>query len=139
MIMNNKTTQIIIGVILVAVSFYAGMKYGSLKAPLPTMGLRTENTNGGQGFRGGRGGNGATFGEILSKDANGITVKSQDGSSKIVLISASTNVSKQVTGLVTDLEIGKFVSVIGMPNQDGSITAQTIQLRPASTTPQRQN
>lgn len=140
--MNNKTTQIIIVVVLVAVSFFGGMKYGSSKTVAPTFGMdaRTGNFTGGQGgTRGARMGNGATFGEILSQDANGITVKSQDGSSKIILISNSTVISKQASGSLSDLVIGKSVSVMGTPNTDGSITAESVQLRPASTTQFRQN
>lgn len=141
--MNNKTTQIIIAVVLIAVSFYVGMKYGTSKSSALGNGNRSGNFVAGQnGMRmNNRGGNGAMFGEIISKDENGITVKSQDGSTKIILISKSTSISKQADGTLTDLVIGKSVSINGTVNSDGSITAGTVQLRPAmmfgSTTPVR--
>ena len=38
--------------------------------------------------------------------------------------------SKFVGGAISDLEVGKTITVNGKENQDGSVTAQTIQLRP---------
>lgn len=141
--MNSRTTQIIIAMVLIGVSFYGGMKYEKNKNPLLGNINRSGNFVAGQnGMRiNNRGGSGAMLGEIISKDENGITVKSQDGSSKIILISKSTSISKQADGTLTDLVIGKSVSINGTVNSDGSITAVTVQLRPAmmfgSTTPVR--
>ncbi len=72
---------------------------------------------------------GFVTGEILSKDAQSLTLKLRDGGSRIVLISSSTSVEKTASGSLNDLAIGKAISVQGSPNQDGSITAQTIQLQ----------
>ena len=81
--------------------------------------------------------NGAGFiaGEILAKDATSITIKGRDGSSKIVLYSGSTEVSKFAAGSIDDIAVGKFVSVNGKTNSDGSITAQLIQVRSDMPTP----
>jgi hypothetical protein len=53
-----------------------------------------------------------------------------DGSSKIVILSDSTNYSKTDKTDKTSLKTGDQVGVFGSDNADGSVTAQTIQLNP---------
>ena len=75
---------------------------------------------------------GFTAGEIIAKDDKSVTVKLQNGGSKIVFLSDSTEITKSAEGALSDLEIGKNISVNGTTNSDGSVTAHTIQLRPAN-------
>lgn len=86
---------------------------------------------GGQG--GVRGGNvgGLTAGQVIVKDATSVTVKMRDGSSKIVLTSGSTQVLKSDSGTLSDVVVGQEVTITGSANPDGSLTAQSIQIRPA--------
>lgn len=73
---------------------------------------------------------GAVSGEIISNDGESITVKAQDGSTKIVLLAKSTSINKAAKGTKDDLKNGERVMVIGNQNSDGSVTADTIQLNP---------
>ncbi len=131
-----STKQIIsISVIVLLVgglSFYSGQSYG--KSQVSSRGTGQFGTMGANNRPGGTRmmtGGGFVTGEVLSKDTNSVTVKMRDGSSKIVFYSASTEVQKSVTGSADDLVVGKNVTVTGKANSDGSITAQSIQLRTA--------
>jgi len=115
-------------------AFYGGMKYAESKA-LSNRQQRMQQfgANFG-GFRlgsgsGQRGGSGFTAGEIIAKDDKSVTVKLQNGGSKIVFLSDSTEITKSAASALSDLEVGKNIIVNGTANSDGSITAQTIQLR----------
>ena len=145
--MQNK--KIIISAIIAIIVIGAGAFYGGTiyeKGSLEKQGLlRNANFAGqrqgqeqgqfrqggpnGAGF--GRNGNGGFIGgEIVSKDDKSIIVKTQDGSSKIVFFSDSTQVGKIAQGSSSDLANGEQVMVNGAANQDGTITAQNIQIRP---------
>lgn len=137
--MNTKYTWgIIIAIIVVAGgSFYGGMAY----AQSVRQATRTGNPNAQfMAAGGGIGGTrtafrsaGATAGEIIAKDATSVTVKMQDGSTKIILTPSGTEVMKSVAGTAADLSLGTNVSVIGTANSDGSVTAQNVQIRPQGT------
>ncbi len=136
--MNKKILgAVVVLLILVGGAFYGGMVY----AKSAVSGGRNGNFAG-QFGPGGMGANrtgsrmgGFTAGQILSKDAMSMTIKMQDGSTKIVLVSSSTPVMKTVTGSVNDLATGTDVVVTGSANSDGSITAQSVQIRPAGPMP----
>lgn len=138
----KKILPIIIVVVIVAGgAFYGGMKYGQSKVPVPDFRQgdfqRTTGAGGNQ-----QGGGGFTSGEIIAKDdpakdgaGKSITIKLQNGGSKIIFYSESTEISKFASGSSNDLEIGKTIMANGTANQDGSITAQTIQMRPVLNQP----
>lgn len=122
MVTKKTIASFIVIIITVGgVAFYVGMKYAGRNNFPRQMGNR------GQGF-GSRSG-GFVAGDIISKNDKSITIKLRDGGSKIVFYSDSTEVGKFVNGLISDLEIGKVATVSGQTNQDGSVTAQSIQIR----------
>lgn len=143
----KKIIPIIIAVIIVgAGAFYAGMKYDQSKNPtanrnaggLANLSSEERQTRLQQfgaigqsgGTRGTQANGGFATGEIISKDEKSLTIKLQDGGSKIVFFSDSTQIMKSASGTSQDLANGEQVTVTGTANQDGSLSAQSIQLRP---------
>ncbi len=128
--MNKKILMGVGVVVLMGASFWGGMAYaGSATPAAGTAGQyagRTGRTGGA-----GRAGGGFAGGTILSKDATGITIKLQNGSTEIVLIGNSTPILKSAAGTTADLTVGTTVSINGTANSDGSVTAQSVQIRPA--------
>ena len=129
---NNTTTFIIAIVLALGIGFFAGTKYQSSKAVTIGNGrgqfTQGQGRNGGQAFMNGR--NGQTIGEIISVDDKSITVKMNDGSSKIVILGSTLNINKASAGTKADLTVGTRVGVFGNVNSDGSVTAQSIQINP---------
>ena len=126
---NLLITIIIIVIITVGGgAFYSGMVYGK---------NQNSQKNGQFGQNGrartgaGPAGSGFISGDIVSKNAGSITVKDRTGSSRIIFYSQTTEVGKFMTGALSDVSVGQNIMVSGKTNSDGSITAQTIQIRPA--------
>jgi len=134
---------VIVGVVAVSGGFMGGMKFqeyqysktmrrGFLTGARNQIGnqqangIRMQNAGGApqsNNFR-------PISGEVLKKDDTSITVKTMDGSSKIVLLAESTVISESKTSSVQNIEVGTKVAVFGSTNTDGSITAQNVQLNP---------
>ncbi len=136
--MNKKIITGIIGVVILGGTFYGGMVYGKSSTPSRGQfagGQFAPNANGtrGTGARMGMNG-GFTAGEIISKDATSVTIKMQDGSTKIVLVATSTQVMKSSVGSQNDLITGANITITGTANSDGSVTAQSVQIRPEGLT-----
>ncbi len=130
---------LVIAILVGAISFFAGMKYQETKQPRFFGGVNGQMMQRGQT---GRTGNGSASGgamrngirpvsgEIISSDDKSITVKLQDGSSKIVIVAETTDINKADKATKDQLKPGETVAVFGQENSDGSITAQNIQLNP---------
>jgi len=128
---NNLIIIILIVVIVGAGAFFAGMKYQESKSigqRQLTFGQGSGRIGNGQGGfnRGMR----PVAGEIISSDANSLTVKMQDGSTRIVILSEKTEINKAEKTSKENLKTGQQVAVFGTENSDGSVTAQNIQLNP---------
>jgi hypothetical protein len=147
--MNKKhiITTIVIAVVVAAAGFFGGYEYSQAKNKNAARGGVGQFVTFGQGgnragVQGGRRfgtGNDFLNGTVLSKDNNSITVQirntpgsasSTPSGSKIVILSGSTQITKAASGTAEDLTAGTGVVVTGTDNSDGSITAQTIQIRP---------
>jgi hypothetical protein len=133
----KKILPILIAIIIMAGcgGFFGGMKYAESKKSADRK-LGVPPNFGGQNFReqgktsGNSTGSGFVNGEILGKDEESITVKVSDGGSKIIFFSDMTQITKTAAGTIDELKVGDNVMVDGSANQDGSVAAKTIQLRP---------
>ena len=128
---------IIVTVILVAGAYYAGMKHETSKLKSSfgrgATALGGARTGGAGASRFGSGA-GLVTGTVISKDADSMTVQAKDGSSKIIIYSGSTQVLESTSGTADDVSVGSNVSAQGTQNSDGSVTATSIQIRPAAST-----
>jgi hypothetical protein len=123
---NLIIVGVIAAVIFGAGGFFAGIKYQQLRRTALFNQMDNRNGQGqvrGTNFR-------PVNGEIINTDDKSITVKMQDGSSKIVLFSDQTQINQATTAAKSDLKTGQIVAVFGTSNSDGSVTAQSIQLNP---------
>jgi len=114
-------------IVVLGGGFYTGIKYqqnqrghGSQFGQM-TQRMGQTRLPDGQDFR-------PMTGEIIGQDDESITVKLQDGSSKIILLTDTTAINKFTEGSKSDLKTGERVAVFGTENSDGSVTGQNIQL-----------
>ncbi len=139
----KNITVIIIAIISLALGFGGGYLFKNYQVGKmrPNLGSQLPDRQGngqglqnmqrpqnGQGPQTGFGG--MVMGEIISQDGNSITVKIQDGSTKMVILGDSTTYSKTQSIEKAELSAGNQVRVFGSANSDGSITAQNVQLNP---------
>lgn len=131
-IKNAKIIIAIVVAIVAAGAFFGGMKYQESRGRTFAQGNFGGDHAGQQGDQGRQRNQGfrPVNGEIISQDDTSVTVKLQDGSSKIVLFSDNTTLNKATTASKSDLKNGERIAVFGTENSDGSLTAQTIQLNP---------
>ena len=130
---NNQIIIILIAVIVAGISFFGGMKYRESQGRNSFLGASQRGQGGQFGGANGR----STAGDIVTMDANSITVKMTDGTSRIVNLTSNTTYSKTDTASKTDLKTGVKVAVFGTVNSDGSVTAQNVQLNPMFKIPGR--
>lgn len=132
---KNKSVIVLIIVALIAAGagFFGGMQYQ--KAQKVTRIGMPAGFPGGSGMPStGKNGTGKTggfqpiSGEITSIDSTGITVKTSDGGSKIILLSSSTKISLASTGTTSDLKKGATVTVIGTTGTDGTVSASSVAI-----------
>ncbi|MBU6500609.1 MAG: hypothetical protein KGJ89_04100 [Patescibacteria group bacterium] len=133
---KHLTITIVVIVVAVVVSFYGGMLYGKSSSASSRFGGNLSEAQRAQ-FQGGAGGRSGQFGQgggilsgdIVAKDNQSITLKTRDGSSHIIFYSTSTRVIKPSPASMDDVVNGISVLITGTANSDGSLTAQSIQVR----------
>lgn len=141
---NSLIISVIVSLFIGGVAFAGGTVYQKNKdAVLAAVAPQRIGSSGASnvviGTKGGVGGRRAggpiTSGQIIGKDSQSITVKQQDGSTKIVYISQTTTVLNTTASSLDDLTVGKQVSANGTANSDGSIAATNVQVRPTPISP----
>jgi hypothetical protein len=141
--MENKK-YIIIGIVIILVAvifFFSGYSYAkkSMLSKKPPSDIEAQldsgfNSRRNMGSQNGimrKGGLQGSFmnGEVLSNDGTILIIKLRDGGSRIVFTSKSTKFDKSVDAIMSDVSVGKPVIINGELNSDGSIMANTIQIR----------
>jgi hypothetical protein len=144
-----RSTLITIAVlILLAASFYGGTLYGEQRAqaglPEAFRVRLSQLAEGGQqpgevqlgqfgqggfGRLGGQGGD--LVGQIEDIDGNTLVVTSFDGQETRVQVTDTTLVEKYASVTAAELLPGEQVIVSGSENEDGSVTARSVQVAPA--------
>ncbi len=127
--MNKNTTMVLSAVLIIVAAiggFFGGMQYQKSKAPAFGGRFGQFQNRFGQNGQSGR----PVRGQILSIDPTGMTIKMNNGTSEIVIVSNSTAFVKSAAATKNDVATGDTVMVIGTPNSDGSITAQDVQINP---------
>ncbi|MBP9717987.1 hypothetical protein KBD59_01700 [Candidatus Gracilibacteria bacterium] len=145
---KNVITWGVIIVVVGVIGFFGGMRYGQSRSTSDVEQRFAQfGANGGAGaFRaggmmgrggtgGGMNGSGLVMGTVLSKDDKSITLQMRDNGSRIVFFSDTTDITHSVKGTPTDVAVGSTIAVSGTTNSDGSLTAQTLQIRPMPVTP----
>ncbi|MBP9765654.1 MAG: hypothetical protein KBD12_00260 [Candidatus Pacebacteria bacterium] len=122
---TKKSKDIIMCVVLVLISFFIG-RWSVGKNSTPSQNFQKGNSS--QARMKVENFGGMIRGVIGSVDDQGLVIKDQDGTSKIILLSSSTTISKSTTMISSDLVDGLNVMIRGKANTDGSVLAESIQI-----------
>lgn len=130
---NRIIISIVVSLLLGSVGGYVFGKGQAAKTDNPWQGqIRNGSVRDGTRFSQGQRGNlmRPLQGEIISLDENGITIKTDDNSTKIIFTSHQTSYSQTNEISRDGLKMGDKIGVFGITNTDGSVSAQNIQLNP---------
>ena len=137
----NKTiiTAILVAVVFGGGGYYFGKQASASATPTGAAAFAGRTgAPGGTGRFGGGAGGGFTTGTIISTGSGTMTIQMPTSTStsattgtKIVILDANTVISELQTVPTTNLAVGQSVTVSGTSNSDGSVTATSIQVRPA--------
>lgn len=134
--MNSKTTLAMAGIVCLVAGFGGGYYARGLIRPARIPGQfanRTGQPGQNNAFRNGLlgGANGRPIAGSIQTVGNGsLTIKTPDGSSRVVLLTSDTTFNKMIEGSAADFTTGTQVIVTGQEGTDGSVTATSIQAAP---------
>jgi len=133
--MKNKNNLISVGLVIVftGIGFFAGVKYNQAKQPsfsrAPNGFARGANQSvGGNLPSKADSGSEMIRGKVVGKDDQGIALELDDGSSKLVLVSATTQINKAIEASIDDLAVDDQIMVFGQLDSSGAVTASQIQV-----------
>jgi hypothetical protein len=134
----TRTVQYIIAALVLIIvaggSFYAGTLYGKNQAQAALRAARQRGMPFAQGTPGARQfqGRGMVFGTIEEVGSDGsLVVKDNNGNRVKVRVTDTTLIEKTISAAPADLQSGEAVMISGTSEQDGSITARSVQVVPA--------
>ena len=109
---------------------------GSVRGNRAFGGNGTAGANGGTGAAGANGAGrfgagGGVFGTVTKVEGNTLTVTQRDGTTATVVVPSGTNISKTVSGSLSDVTAGTSIVVRGT-TAGGKTTAEQISINPAN-------
>ena len=129
----SKKWTIVLCIVCAGAFFYLGMLYKGSTTPSGLAGRGagafSSSTFAGRGGGANFTGGGALTGQVLSKDAQSLTVQLPSGNSEVVFYSSSTSVVVPSPSSISTVNQGANVTITGTQNSDGSFVAQSIQVR----------
>ncbi len=139
---NVWVVAVVVAIVFGGGGYYFGTQ--SAKSAVPAGAAAYAGRTGTAGRTGGFGGasalGGGTAGTIISTGNGTLTIQMAASTStsattgtKIVLFDSSTMVNELQSVPASSLTVGQNVTVAGTANADGSVTATSIQVRPAGT------
>ena len=133
--MKKNYITIVVAIACAVIFFFIGVSYGKGSAATATAGRGafSSSTRAGLAGRGAAGG-GFVTGQIVSVGNGTAVVQLPNGNSQNVFFSSSTQVIRPQVASVSSLTPGTQVMIGGTTNSDGSVSAQTIQIRSGSST-----
>ncbi|MBU1029460.1 hypothetical protein KKE28_04625 [Patescibacteria group bacterium] len=78
-------------------------------------------------------------GELISVDAGLLTIRTESGGSKLIILTDETVITKSMNIKLNNLEIGDVLMINGDSGTDGSIMTNNIQIRPKNFFPNTDN
>ena len=129
--MKTVIWVVLAAVLFAAVGFWGGVTYQKTQVSSGFAGRSGPGGFGGSSSTGGAGRASANVatGTVMSQDAQSVTIKTADGGSKTLFVSAQTQVSKQQVLTVTDIKVGDQVAAFGTA-ANGGIDARMVQIVP---------
>ena len=129
--MKKYSVHIIWAVVVIA-ALVGGIFYGKGSATSSVAGRGSSASSTRSGFGRTAATGGFVSGQIISVDADSMTVSLANGNSQVVFYSSSTQVMKPTIIPVSDLTAGTRVMIGGTSDSSGVLTAQSIQVQTGS-------